>query len=250
MSSEKEFWNQMNQQLAHMTDYAKESNDFESTINELHKITMELASQCPKPKLDLIKEYESYIDQMLIIANSYEDMFEQLDQHMSQNTSQVEYASGGERIHRGFLCPSPILDKVIGGCHRGKLIKQPRANSNNYYVYHCNGKNKLIGIEKYANGSCYEKEFIVEKESIVYGISYRMINLSIALISMETYDEKQRLKHYITLMPDSMGENQHIIRTSEKYVYNESNQLEKVVLVLEGYPSLSLLEEQEIICEV
>lgn len=250
MSSDKDFWDQMNQQFAHMIDFANEANDFESTINELQKVTQALAEQSPKPKEELIREYQNYIDHMLIQADKYENMYEQLEEQLIQNSVQVEYASGGECIHRGFLCPSPILDKVVGGCNRGQLIKKPRVNTKNYYVYHFNDESKLIGVERYVNSSCYEKEFIVENDSIVYGIIFKTFDPSITLLSMETYDEKQCLKHYITLMPDNItGNHRHNIRTSEKYVYNKSNQLEKVMLVLEGYPSLSMLNEDEILYE-
>ena len=250
MSSKKEFWNQINEQFAHMTDFTKETNDFELIMDELQKMTQDMKTQLPKPKIELIQEYQNYIDQMIAIADCYQTSYQQLDDQMSQNSSHLEYASGGECIHRGFLCPSPILDQVVGGCNRGKRIKGLRVNTKNYYVYHFDDRNKLIGIEKYVNGTCYEKEIMIEKELIVYGISYHMHDLSIGLISMETYDEMLHLKHYITVMPDIYtGNKQHSIRTSERYIYNELNQLEKVILVLEGYPSLHMLNEEEILCE-
>lgn len=249
MSSKKAFIDQINQLFTHMTDFTNRTNDFESTRSELHKITQELRAQCPKPREELIHEYQSYIDHLLALAANYENRYVQLEQQLLQNSIQVEYASGGECIHRGFLCPSPILDKVVGGCNRGQLIKKPRINIKNYYAYHFNDNNKLIGVEKYANSSCYEKEFIIEVGRTVYGINYRTVNPLISLISMETYDENQDLKHYITVMPDTFtGKHQHNIRTSEKFVYNKTNQLKKVILVLEGNPSLLILNKKEIIC--
>ena len=306
MASEKEFLDQMNQQLAHMTElFTNKENDFDSIMNELNNFTMGLVTNHPKPAPELIQEYQNYIDEMLRIAKSYEGNYEQLKQQMLEKTSHLEYASGGECIHRGYLCPSPILDQVIGGCNRGKLIRKPRANSKSYYVYHFNDKENLIGIEKYSNGTCYETEIIIEKESVIenesiiekgflieeeslinkeslikkesiiqqefiiqkepiiaqdpdleketilYGITYHHHSSSSVLMSMEIYDQNQRLQQYTTVMPDNYtGKGHHNIRTSEKYVYNELSQLQKVVLVLEGVPSRGILKEEEIICEV
>lgn len=251
MATKKEFMNQVNQQFAKLTEFITETQDYDLMCNELQKMTHDMMQHMPECKIEVINEYQNYIDEMLSIADNYKSAYQKLDDEMKQNTRQLEYSSGGECIHRGYHCPSPILDRVVGGCKRGKRIKRVTANSKNYYIYHYNDRYKMIGVEKYVDSTCYEKEFIIEKAMKLYGISYYMDDLSIGLISMETYDEEQHLKHYITILPDNVtGKNRHNIRTSEKYIYNERNQLQKVLLVLEGYPSLSMLNEEEILCEI
>lgn len=38
------------------------------------------------------------------------------------------YSRDGEVLHRGFLCPSPIEDIVVGNCNRGREVKKTAAN--------------------------------------------------------------------------------------------------------------------------
>lgn len=59
-----------------------------------------------------------------------------------KNVVRKEFSRGGECLHRGFYCPSPVLDIVIGGCKRGKRIKNPKKVPD--YEYWFDSDDKLI----------------------------------------------------------------------------------------------------------
>ncbi len=84
-------------------------------------------------------EKEKYFE---VIYRNYEN---KLDYFYNQAENQVvkkEYARGGECIHRGFYCPSPVLDIIVGNCKRGKLVKKPRKQPD--YEYWFDSHNRLI----------------------------------------------------------------------------------------------------------
>ncbi|MCI7804092.1 MAG: hypothetical protein MR503_03325 [Oscillospiraceae bacterium] len=89
-----------------------------------------------------------------------------------------EFSRGGECLHRGFYCPSPVLDIVIGGCKRGKLIKKPRKTPD--FEYWFNADNKMIlakrpDIPEGCDSSVIEYELIYNydgfTESVVFQIN-------------------------------------------------------------------------------
>ena len=56
----------------------------------------------------------------------------------------TEYAVGGT-IHRGYYCPSPVHDIIIGGTKRGVLRKKP-GEKDKTHVYGFNSENQLIFV--------------------------------------------------------------------------------------------------------
>lgn len=60
-----------------------------------------------------------------------------------------ELSRGGGTIHRGYYCPSPIKDKVIGGCKRGRLISKLPSKSDAVYEYYFNESNEMTLVNKY-----------------------------------------------------------------------------------------------------
>ena len=56
-----------------------------------------------------------------------------------KNVVRKEYCRGGECLHRGFYCPSPVFDIVVGGCKRGKLINRPKKAPDHEYWFDKDG---------------------------------------------------------------------------------------------------------------
>lgn len=62
-------------------------------------------------------------------------------------TSRIEVrSSGGESIHRGYFCPSPIRDIVVGRCTRGRICRSD--NSNFAYVHYFDENNRHIATKQ------------------------------------------------------------------------------------------------------
>lgn len=81
----------------------------------------------------------------------FKDLFylykDELDTFYHKAEKQVvhkEFARGGEVIHRGFYCPSPVQDIIIGNCNRGRLIKNPRKTPDYEYGFDKDGRIILV----------------------------------------------------------------------------------------------------------
>lgn len=137
-----------------------------------------------------------------------------------KNVVRKEFSRGGECLHRGFYCPSPILDIVIGGCKRGKLLKQLRKAPD--YEYCFDSHNKLILVKKRdGNDTVHEIELIYNymdlTESIVFSIhegTFRISCLTRCAYKnglIQSYDNAQII--------DKPFDCYEII--TEKYFYND-----------------------------
>ena len=66
-----------------------------------------------------------------------------------QNIVLEEYSTGGEVLHRGFYCPSPIMDVVTGNCNRGKLLRRVTQRSKPSYKYGFNQDGSLLLVTSF-----------------------------------------------------------------------------------------------------
>lgn len=92
-----------------------------------------------------------------------EKAFPVLTEGFLQQFPLKNYGIGGKTLHRGVLCPSPILDIVIGKCSRGRLtdrkVKQPS------FIYYYDSTKQLRFIE-----TSDTVEYICWEDSIQYGV--------------------------------------------------------------------------------
>lgn len=80
------------------------------------------------------------------LYNSYKNKLDYFYDKAKKQVVRKEYARGGETIHRGFYCPSPVQDIIVGNCKRGKLVKKPRKIPD--YEYWFDDNNHLILVEQ------------------------------------------------------------------------------------------------------
>lgn len=59
-----------------------------------------------------------------------------------------EYAVGGELLHRGYYCPSRILDLIAANGGRGRLLKRPTARSRPDYEFGFDAAGRLTALIK------------------------------------------------------------------------------------------------------
>lgn len=79
-----------------------------------------------------------------------------------------EYSSGGETLHRGYYCPSPVDDLIFGGCRRGKLLKRLTKRTNPSYRYEFAADSRMLFVDKLC--TC-EKEVIVHENNSEIGLT-------------------------------------------------------------------------------
>jgi hypothetical protein len=140
MKNDKEF-EYVDKALEQFGKIVSENNHFDKTVDDIYKLTESMIADGPKVSQEIIIEYQSYIQEMLLIREKYKDCYDMLAKKTEEQVVRNEYASSGECIHRGFYCPSPVLDKLVGGCNRGKKLNKPRANSRKYFKYYFNDRN-------------------------------------------------------------------------------------------------------------
>ena len=104
----------------------------------------------------------------------------------------TEYAVGGT-IHRGYYCPSPIQDIIVGGTKRGVLRKKPDMKEKTH-VYGFDSKGRLVYVEHPWNAQ--ECIFWSDNReiSIVYDSAWGD-KTKIAMICEAVYEQSQLQKY-------------------------------------------------------
>ena len=150
-----------------------------------------------------------------------------------KNVVKKEFSRGGECLHRGFYCPSPVLDIVIGGCKRGKLIKKPRKTPD--FEYWFNADNKII-LTKKANipegfdSSAIEYELIFNyydfTESVIFQINPNK-TVHISGLTKCLYQNKQIQSYdYMSVFDEPFNCNEI---SNEEFFYNNGRLVSSVL---------------------
>ena len=99
-------------------------------------------------------------DRLQEVAHTYKKTCNTIYKDLLNDVVRTEYARGGETIHRGYYCPSPVYDIIVGGASRGRLLKDmKRIKKNPDYTFGFNANNELIVIQ-----NSFYREFIVRDQ--------------------------------------------------------------------------------------
>lgn len=174
----------------------------------------------------------------------YRDSFEHLNKTMHEADLYKEYGRGGATLHRGFYCPSPVEDIIIGGCDRGRLVRNPKSELPVDYIYLKEG-DRLKIVDKYALTSdntsvLSQREFIVDVGAEVVAPIYRMTwnPPMLSFISLCRYDSAGRIIKYITFFLSNgpfVIDSQKSIFYAEQYTYDEQTGLLESVISGDKY---------------
>ena len=131
----------------------------------------------------------------------YETVFNQIDKTVVRR----EQATGGGVMHRGYYCPSLVMDIAIGNVNRGRLIKRLRTQKITY-TYGFDSLDRLVTVVNHTEvGDFFE--YIIYEGNVQYGVQFHHNSWSgeyLHDISRCCY-EKSKLKSY------------------ERYVYDDYN---------------------------
>lgn len=180
--------------------------------------------------LDAYKTYQKYLHsdenklicqpfvsecrQFADIARRYGDKCQLLYEELSSNVVDFKYSTGGEVLHRGYYCPSPILDIVIGNGKRGKLIQRLTAKSKPTYRYGFDSQNELIVINIL---HLDESEIIIQQGEKKTGIWFSR-DFDITGLSMCIYDNN-KISSYVFCHYYPF-ENRIVDYRKEEYMYS------------------------------
>lgn len=156
---------------------------FKDTVSEVSK--MDIEKYCKN-------KCEYYNSLLEINSAKYNEFYSQV----TKNITKKEYASKGDVIHRGYYCPSPVQDIIIGNNKRGKLIKNKNRFSSIGYEFGFDKNNRLICVECIENSTI---ELIEYKENYSIGYEFDISESKPQLQSINEcfFDELGRIILYI-----------------------------------------------------
>ena len=193
--------------------------------------------------LDFEEEY------LISLCIKYRESFEKLNQTVKELELSREYGRGGRTLHRGFYCPSPVQDIIIGGCDSGRLVRKPKSELPVDYIYR-KASDKLIIVDKNAFKSdntffLSTREFIIDNKAEVIAPKYDMSHIAysstshdLSFFSLCRYDSSGRIIKYLTIQPDfSLTGDTFTVNKKrcfycgEQFSYNEQTGLLESVII-------------------
>lgn len=92
--------------------------------------------------------YECIYQEINELLAQYHDTLPSLYRTLREQAAAWQYARGGGVLHRGWYCPSPVYDMVIGGADRGRLLKSPsRCKTPPDFAYGFDAQGRLIVVD-------------------------------------------------------------------------------------------------------
>lgn len=127
-----------------------------------------------------------------------------------------ETARGGEMLHRGFYCPSQILDIVAGGVQRGKPVPAARLRKSPDYAYGFDTKDRLVTVSREN-----ERELVFYENGVETGLTFAEPGGEgdIRYLSECVYEDG-RIMSYAFFILDPMG-GPAVYMQKESYTYEE-----------------------------
>lgn len=186
-----------------------------------------------KPNEKGIREYlDALLNQYKELRAEYNNKFDEMYHEARSKTIRKEYSVKGDTIYRGYYCPSPVQDLVIGNSTRGKLLKTVTRRSKPSHEYSFDSAGRLIRV-KYLfpddDGFFPDNEFIIYGENTSRGIRFecnigqtdkRQKKNQIDCICDCFYDGFGRIEKFITAFVYDNQISDEVIY--EEYEYDEN----------------------------
>jgi hypothetical protein len=154
-----------------------------------------------------------------IVAKELYARREQLQIECHQNTVRKEYAFGST-LHRGFYCPSPTYDLIVGNTKRGRRLKKFSATLSPSHEYGFSADGKLLYCKWLTKGSVVMTEYLEYSENVVHGILLSNDGY-ISTVTEETYANGKLIQYLYALCRTS--DNSFFCQdiSCEEYEYDE-----------------------------
>lgn len=149
----------------------------------------------------ILDAFIQIIAELVSIKHEYADKLPQLRAAAEENIVRLAYSKGGEAIHRGFYCPSPVLDLVVGGMKRGRLYKKKVPKMGKYsYEYGFDQDGKLLRVKR-ANkfevetpDNIFDEEYLIYVGDKEYGLQFNYLG-GLDAVSRCTYSGGRLMKY-------------------------------------------------------
>lgn len=142
--------------------------DLISSLQEARKKLLEKNSD-PEYQ-DLCLHYQAESQRLIALAQGFLSENKELLTDMEQQAIRREYASGSD-LHRGFYCPCPVFELIVGNSHRGKLLKRLTSRSRPTHEYGFDADGRLLWAKRFHEGNPVFTEFLQYREDRRYGFT-------------------------------------------------------------------------------
>lgn len=167
------------------------------------------------------QRFQTECNRLATIAQSLLEQKDLLQESCDTNTVRREFASQSRYLHRGFYCPSPVLDKIIGNAKRGRILKRITSASKPTHEYGFDASGRLLWCTAFDRGSVLSIEYLIYDGHAVYGITFN--SYGIEAITEEVYEDGKLVRyiHCLCTAVDNAVDCRHL--ECEHYSYEEDH---------------------------
>ena len=146
------------------------------------------------------QRFQAECDRLAAIAQSLLERKDQIKEACEANTVRREFASQSRYLHRGFYCPSPVLDRIIRSAKRGRILKRITSASKPTHEYGFDASGRLLWCTSFDRGSVLSTEYLIYDEAAVYGITFNAFGME--AITEEVYEDGRLVRYLHGLCTD------------------------------------------------
>jgi len=167
-------------------------------LDEIDEIKALRAYNNSAENLKNCEPFEQMNQKFILLQNQYGNSFNELYKDIDKKICRREYAKGGLGFHRGYYSPS-MMDLVVGGVNRGRLLKRLPKNNNYNYEYLFDAQDNLICVHDYGINSTHKpvstELFVYQEDKVLSLEFYYYENISLHFISECQYENKRLIRY-------------------------------------------------------
>ncbi|MCF2941899.1 hypothetical protein L1N85_26625 [Paenibacillus alkaliterrae] len=220
-------------------------DEFEKMMSEINESTAKMIAELKASRQfdpAILNAFKNDVTELISIKHEYADKLSELRASVEKEVVRLEYSKGGETIHRGYYCPSPVLDLIVGGKKRGRLFKKKIPEFGSYsYEYGFDKDDRLIrvkGINEFTTpNSRFDEEYLIYRKNIVYGVEFDHLG-KLHVVSKCAYNNGNIIKYEQSVCWMEIDADLYY----EEYTY-ENNKLSEVHVFYNIEPLLGIYSE-------
>ena len=110
--------------------------------------------------------YQEEVNRLLSIGLGLLKSVHEVKDTLLEQVAVFEYGTGA--IHRGYYCPSPVIDLIVGNLKRGRIVKKaPKAG----YRYAFDAEGNMLFVDLLQQGDVEATEYLFMQNGNRYGIT-------------------------------------------------------------------------------
>lgn len=191
--------------------------DLISSFQEARKKLLE-KSNSPEYQASC-QHYQAEIQRLTSIAQLFLSENREHLTNLEQRAIRREYASGSD-LHRGFYCPCPVYELIVGNTHRGKLLKRRTSRSKPSHEYGFDADGHLLWAKQLHEKIPVYTEFLQCREDRRYGFTLDA-SMELSTVTEEMFQEGYLIR-YTNCLFARIGDSLRCVElNSYGYIYDD-----------------------------